>query len=109
MKVALQMVRWHGDTKNSLSCFGTAKRRLPQLTTIGNSVSSELAFSTMNYIHSKLRNRLSVERADKLQYIFINCRALAKQIALQPTTPTTEELLAIEELDEMGIGMVWEN
>jgi hypothetical protein len=82
-------------------------RRL--LTTIGNSVPSERAFSTMNYIHSKLRNRLSVKQADKLQYIFINCRAPAKQIALQPTTPTTEELLAIEELDEMGIGMVWEN
>jgi hypothetical protein len=32
----------------------------------------------MNYVHSKLRNRLSVERTDKLQYIYMNLRALDK-------------------------------
>jgi hypothetical protein len=56
----------------------------------------------MNYIHSKLRNRLSVERANKLQYIFINSRVLEKQIAPQPTA---EELLAMEGLHELGIGI----
>jgi hypothetical protein len=60
----------------------------------------------MNYIHSKLRNRLSVERANKLQYIFINSRVLEKQIAPQPTA---EELLAMEGLHELGIGIGWEN
>jgi hypothetical protein len=79
----------------------TAKRLL---TTIGNSVPSERSFSTMKYIHSKIRNRLSVERANKLQYIFINSRVLDKQIASQPTT---KELLMMEELhvarvDTMG-------
>jgi hypothetical protein len=48
------------------------------LTSIANSVPSERAFSTMNYIHSKMRNRLSVERADMLQYIYMNSRALDK-------------------------------
>ena len=60
----------------------------------------------MNYIHSKLRNRLSVERANKLQYIFINSRVLEKQIAPQPTV---EELLAMEGLHELGMGIGWEN
>jgi hypothetical protein len=32
----------------------------------------------MNYIHSKMRNRLSVERADMLQYIYMNSQALNK-------------------------------
>ncbi len=48
----------------------------------------------MNYIHSKIRNKLSVERANKLQYIHMNSRTLAKQGNLQPTT---EELLEMEE------------
>jgi hypothetical protein len=45
-------------------------RRL--LATIGNSILSEQAFSTMNYIHSKIRNRLSTDYTNKLQYIYIN-------------------------------------
>ena len=32
----------------------------------------------MNYIHSKMRNRLSVERADMLQYIYMNSQGLDK-------------------------------
>ena len=32
----------------------------------------------MNYIHSEMRNRLSVERVDMLQYIYMNLRALDK-------------------------------
>jgi hypothetical protein len=74
----------------ALSLF--AKRLL---NTIGNSVPSERAFSTMNYTHSKIRNRLTPERANKLQYIHMNSRVLAKQKSLQPTT---EELLEMEEL-----------
>src|SRR5437588_6157366 len=49
------------------------------LATIGNSVPLERAFSTMNYIHSKIWNRLSAERANKLQYIYINSRTLLNQ------------------------------
>jgi hypothetical protein len=46
------------------------------LTSIANSALSEQAFSSMNYIYSKMRNRLLVERADMLQYIYMNPRAL---------------------------------
>ena len=74
----------------ALSSF--AKRLL---NTISNSVPSERAFFTMNYTHSKIRNRLTPERANKLQYIYMNSRVLAKQKSLQPTT---EELLEMEEL-----------
>jgi hypothetical protein len=73
--------------------FASFAKRL--LTTIGNSVPSEQAFSAINYIHSKTRNRLSPERAIKLQYIYMNSRTLAKQNSL---APTTEQLLALEEL-----------
>jgi len=63
-----------------------------KLVASSNSVPSERAFSLMNYIHSKIRNRLSVERADKLQYIFMNSRTLAKKSIRQPTT---KELLSL--------------
>jgi hypothetical protein len=64
------------------------------LTVIANSVPSERAFSTMNYIHSKTRNRLDLIRTDKLQFIFMNIRALSKQAYPQPSL---EDLLALED------------
>jgi len=42
------------------------------LTSIANSVPSERAFSNMNYIHNKLRNQLSTDCANKLQFIHMN-------------------------------------
>jgi hAT family C-terminal dimerisation region len=87
---------WNCAEPSSPALSSFAKRLL---TTIGNSVPSERAFSAMNYIHSKIRNRLSVERADKLQYIFMNSRTLAKQRIKEPTT---EELLEMEELYVAG-------
>jgi len=82
---------WNCQEMSSPALASFAKRLL---TTIGNSVPSERAFSTMNYVHSKLRNKLTVERANKLQYIYMNSRTLEKQGTLQPTT---EELLEMEE------------
>jgi hypothetical protein len=41
------------------------------MNTCANSVPSERAWSTINYIHSKTRNQLSVKRVDKLQFIYI--------------------------------------
>jgi Protein of unknown function (DUF 659)/hAT family C-terminal dimerisation region len=46
--------------------------------TPANSVPSERAFSTQNYIHTKTRNRLESTRVDKLTYIYINGRILRK-------------------------------
>jgi hypothetical protein len=83
---------WNCQEMSSLALASFAKRLL---TTIGNSVPSEQAFSTMNYIYSKTRNRLSPERANKLQYIYMNSRTLVKQ---NISGPTTEELLALKEL-----------
>jgi hypothetical protein len=51
----------------------------------------------MNYIHSKLRNRLSVERADMLQYIYMNSRALDKMNKqTKHHEPTEDELIELE-------------
>jgi hAT family C-terminal dimerisation region len=47
------------------------------LTTTANSVPSERAFSTMKLQHTKLRNRLSPTRVEKLVFIHINRRILA--------------------------------
>ena len=48
------------------------------MSTPATSVPSERAFSILNLVHTKLRNRLSIERVDKLQYIYINERVLRK-------------------------------
>lgn len=59
-----------------------------------NSVTSERAWSAMNYIHSKTRNSLSLKTADKLQFIYINIRTLQK---LKKDEPSNDELLAMED------------
>jgi hypothetical protein len=46
--------------------------------TPANSVPSERAFSTHNLIHDKRRNRLQVEKVDKLVFIHRNTRVLEK-------------------------------
>jgi hypothetical protein len=43
---------------------------------LANSVPSERAFSSRNLVHSRLRNRLGPERADKLCFVHINRRIL---------------------------------
>jgi hAT family C-terminal dimerisation region len=64
------------------------------LTVIANSVPLERAFSSMNYIRSKTRNRLDLVCADKLQFLHMNIRALSKQAYLKPSE---EDLLAWED------------
>ncbi len=49
----------------------------------------------MNYIHSDLRNPLTNERAYKLQYIFVNKRALEN---MGPKKWTEEEMLLAEDM-----------
>ena len=43
-----------------------------------NSVACERAFSTMNFLHTKLRNRMTITTTDKLLFIYINSRSLRK-------------------------------
>jgi hypothetical protein len=42
------------------------------LETVANLVALERAFSAMNFIVTKLQNRLGVEKADKLIFIYMN-------------------------------------
>jgi hypothetical protein len=46
--------------------------------TIANLVASERAFSAIGLIVTKLRNRLGLEKADKLIFIYMNQRVLDK-------------------------------
>ena len=76
--------------------LSTFARRL--LTSIANSVPSERAFSNMSYIHSKIRNSLSVDRANKLQFIHMNSRVLSKRY-----DPELAEQKLLEWEDEYGV------
>lgn len=71
--------------------------------TPANSVPSERAFSVQNYLHDSKRNRLTSERSAKLQFIYINKRALRyknpgkKREEQTWLTLTEDQELAIEE------------
>jgi hAT family C-terminal dimerisation region len=67
------------------------------LNSIGNSVPSERAFSTMNFIYSKNRNRLSIEYINKLIYIYINVQVLTK-LPLYPEL-IDDDILELESLE----------
>lgn len=55
---------------------------------------SERSFSVVNFIHTKLRNRLTPERVQKLQYIYINQRTIRK---IGAQTLSDAELLELED------------
>jgi hypothetical protein len=74
---------------------------------IANSVASERAFSAMNLIHSKLRNRLGTEKANKLIYIYMNQRVLDRNGDIfvgDPAEKSIEDQILLEEaiLDIVG-------
>ena len=52
--------------------------------TAANSVACERAFSAMNLLHNKFRNRTTTERMDKLLFIYINARVLKYQVKRPP-------------------------
>lgn len=62
---------------------------------LANSVPCERVFSSMNLIHTKLRNRLSLEKLFKLMYIHFNLRAL--RIAKVVEEEKEEDDLALED------------
>ena len=59
---------------------------------ITNSIVSERAFSAMNLIYTKLRNRLGSEKADKLIYIYMNQYILDKSKSLFISDPIEKTL-----------------
>jgi len=68
---------------------------------VANSVASERAFSAMNLIHSKLRNRLGAEKAHKLIYIYMNQRVLDRNNSIflgDPIEKSQEEQIQLEEV-----------
>ena len=74
---------------------------------ITNSIVSERAFSVMNLIYTKLRNRLGSEKVDKLIYIYMNQYILDKSKSLfigDPIEKTLEDQIELEEvlLDILG-------
>ena len=63
-------------------------------------MASERAFSAMNLIHTKLRNRLGAEKANKLVYIYMNQRILDRNSDIfvrDPGEKTPEEQVLLEE------------
>ena len=67
--------------------------------TPANSVSSERAFSTQNYIHTKDRNSLHVKRVDKLIYAYINSRILERIDAGTGSLPSPYKLSEADEVE----------
>ena len=63
---------------------------------IANSVPSERAFSAMNYIHNRYRNRLTAENAEMLIFVFMNWR---EQKAIHEDTDE-------EELDALVVQLI---
>ena len=67
---------------------------------IANSVASERAFSAMNLIHTKLQNRLGIEKANMLIYIYMNQRVLDRNGNIfvgNPGEKTLKEQVLLEE------------
>ena len=77
------------------------KSRYPLLSSVAikvlsipaTSAASKRNWSTYNFIHSKLRNRMTIDRAEKLVYIYWNIRILRK----------LEVPLTVKELIKSGV------
>jgi hAT family C-terminal dimerisation region len=69
--------------------------------TPANSVSSEQAFSTRNYIHMKDRNSFHAQRVNKLIYAYINSRILERIDADvgKGSIPSPYKLSELEEVE----------
>ena len=74
------------------------------ISTPATSVPSERAFSILNLVHTKLRNRLSNGRVDKLQYIYINERVLQRintSYKVQIDTETETDIEADVDIEDL--------
>ena len=72
------------------NCLADIAIRL--FTAIANSVPCERSFSTMNYLHSSIRNCLSIDRSNRLAFIYVNHRVLARLEAEEEAQKTAERL-----------------
>ena len=65
---------WNITGKNKYPELG--KFALPFASMIASSAISERTWSTFNFVHSRLRNRLTNERVMKIVFIYTNCTLL---------------------------------
>ena len=73
--------------------------------TPANSVPSERSFSVQNLLHSKTRNRLTADRAEKLEFIYINVRTLRNAWAERQSY--AEKVAAKKKAEEEAIITNW--
>lgn len=73
---------WRYLHSMNVSLAALAKRVLGAL---ANSVPSERSFSSINFLHNKIRNRLTVTSTNKLTFIYMNSRVLRKLETAQET------------------------
>jgi uncharacterized protein (DUF2267 family) len=103
-------VRYWTSYFNSKDHDGLARFAVRLFQTVVNSVASERAFSAMRLIISKLRNRLSPEKANKLIFIYMSQRVLdqAGDLLLEDWVEKEDEkqvelkelLLSVEQEDQ---------
>jgi hAT family C-terminal dimerisation region len=92
---------WSGLNQKPINWWNLLKSRYPLLSSVAikvlsipaTSAASERNWSTYNFIHSKLRNRMTIDRAEKLVYIYWNIRILRK----------LEVPLTVKELIKSGV------
>lgn len=61
-----------------MCCLAAPQVAIAVLAQVSSASACERNWSTFNFIHNKLRNRLSPERAHELVYVFTNLRLLKK-------------------------------
>ncbi|CAB4432158.1 unnamed protein product [Rhizophagus irregularis] len=89
---------WSGLNQMPINWWNLLKSRYPLLSSVAikvlsipaSSAASERNWSTYNFIHSKLRNRMVIDRAEKLVYIYWNIRILRE---LDVPLTTVKELI----------------
>ncbi|OWZ15609.1 hypothetical protein PHMEG_00010719 [Phytophthora megakarya] len=74
---------WYSEHKNYPLAWEIARLVFAIPT---SSAASERAWSIMDFIHSKKRNRLTVDKVDMLAYIYVNHHAISKDVTASGPT-----------------------
>jgi hypothetical protein len=97
------------NIQNDPQALPLAKLALELTEATANSVPSERAFSTMNFLQTKLRSRMTVENMDMLVFIYMNTRSLrhmeAGQREVDQIWDDEQEEVLLNMEDEMVNGL----
>ena len=74
---------------------------------ITNSIPSERAFSAINFIHNRYRNRLTAENAEMLIFVFMNWRA--EKAAIEERDEEELEALVVQLTGAIGDDAIYNN